>query len=83
MKNNILQDPLTNPTTFGIWLNFFIDSLGHGDKCYDGVRAGCLELLNTIQKRVQPKFNVFGHIHEGRNKGIQYKERSNDEATKK
>nr|XP_022324332.1 metallophosphoesterase MPPED2-like [Crassostrea virginica]XP_022324333.1 metallophosphoesterase MPPED2-like [Crassostrea virginica] len=39
--------------------------LGHGDKCYDGVRAGCLELLNTIQKRVQPKFNIFGHIHEG------------------
>ncbi|XP_061188153.1 metallophosphoesterase MPPED2-like isoform X2 [Saccostrea echinata] len=38
--------------------------LGHGDKCYDGLRAGCLELLNTVQKRIQPKYHVFGHIHE-------------------
>ena len=29
--------------------------------------AGCVELLNTVQQRVKPKFHVFGHIHEGRN----------------
>ncbi|MGH0122055.1 UNVERIFIED_CONTAM: hypothetical protein FKN15_001780 [Acipenser sinensis] len=28
-------------------------------------RVGCMELLNTVQKRVQPKLHVFGHIHEG------------------
>uniref|UniRef100_A0A8C4Q394 Metallophosphoesterase domain containing 1 n=1 Tax=Eptatretus burgeri TaxID=7764 RepID=A0A8C4Q394_EPTBU len=28
-------------------------------------RAGCVELLNTVQKRVRPKLHVFGHIHEG------------------
>ncbi|KAK1906228.1 Metallophosphoesterase domain containing protein 1 [Dissostichus eleginoides] len=28
-------------------------------------RVGCMELLNTVQRRVQPKFHVFGHIHEG------------------
>lgn len=38
--------------------------LGHGDKCFDGIRAGCVDLLNTIQQRVQPKYHVFGHIHE-------------------
>jgi len=39
--------------------------LGHGDKCQSGARAGCSELLATIQKRVKPKYHVFGHIHEG------------------
>ncbi|KAK3100207.1 hypothetical protein FSP39_016322 [Pinctada imbricata] len=39
--------------------------IGHGDSCFDGQKAGCVELLNTIQKRVKPKFHVFGHIHEG------------------
>ncbi|CAI9735082.1 metallophosphoesterase domain-containing protein 1-like isoform X1 [Octopus vulgaris] len=38
--------------------------LGYGDLCRSGLRAGCVDLLNTIQKRVQPKFHVFGHIHE-------------------
>ncbi|KAL4624974.1 metallophosphoesterase domain-containing protein 1, partial [Arapaima gigas] len=28
-------------------------------------RVGCVELLNTVQRRVQPKLHVFGHIHEG------------------
>ncbi|XP_030004129.1 metallophosphoesterase domain-containing protein 1 [Sphaeramia orbicularis] len=28
-------------------------------------RVGCMELLNTVQRRVQPKLHVFGHIHEG------------------
>lgn len=39
--------------------------LGHGDLCCSGVRAGCVELLATVQKRVKPKYHVFGHIHEG------------------
>uniref|UniRef100_A0A1I8NXL7 Calcineurin-like phosphoesterase domain-containing protein n=1 Tax=Stomoxys calcitrans TaxID=35570 RepID=A0A1I8NXL7_STOCA len=39
--------------------------VGHGDLCCSGVRAGCVELLTTIQKRVRPKYHVFGHIHEG------------------
>ena len=45
-------------------LNFVY--LGHGDKCFDDLRAGCVELLQTIQKRVKPKFHIFGHIHEGK-----------------
>ncbi|XP_063053332.1 metallophosphoesterase MPPED2-like [Engraulis encrasicolus] len=28
-------------------------------------RAGCVELLNTVQRRVRPKLHAFGHIHEG------------------
>lgn len=39
--------------------------VGHGDLCCTGVRAGCVELLSTVQKRVRPKYHVFGHIHEG------------------
>lgn len=39
--------------------------LGHGDLCCSGVRAGCVDLLTTVQKRVKPKYHVFGHIHEG------------------
>ncbi|XP_065359452.1 UPF0046 protein C25E10.12 [Calliphora vicina] len=39
--------------------------VGHGDLCCSGVRAGCVELLTTIQKRVKPKYHVFGHVHEG------------------
>ncbi|XP_070533949.1 metallophosphoesterase MPPED2-like [Ptychodera flava] len=39
--------------------------LGHGDKTMSEQRAGCMELLNTIQKRVKPKYHIFGHIHEG------------------
>ncbi len=39
--------------------------LGHGDKCQGGARAGCSELLSTIQERVKPKYHIFGHIHEG------------------
>lgn len=39
--------------------------VGHGDLCCSGVRAGCVELLTTIQQRVKPKYHVFGHIHEG------------------
>lgn len=32
-------------------------------------RVGCVELLNTVQRRVQPRLHVFGHIHEGRRGG--------------
>lgn len=38
--------------------------LGHGDLCSSGHRAGCLDLLEAIQ-RVRPRYHVFGHIHEG------------------
>ena len=35
-------------------------------------RVGCMELLNTVQRRVQPKLHVFGHIHEGTDTSAQY-----------
>lgn len=38
---------------------------GHGDLTGGNNNVGCVELLNTVQKRVKPKFHVFGHIHEG------------------
>ncbi|XP_050404566.2 metallophosphoesterase MPPED2 [Patella vulgata] len=38
--------------------------LGYGDMCSGNNRAGCAELLFTIQRRVKPKYHVFGHIHE-------------------
>ncbi|KAI1700172.1 calcineurin-like phosphoesterase domain-containing protein [Ditylenchus destructor] len=41
--------------------------LGHNDlvvrRSYSE-RVGCAELLNVVEKRVRPKFHVFGHIHE-------------------
>ncbi|CAL1546111.1 unnamed protein product [Lymnaea stagnalis] len=39
--------------------------LGHGDLCSNKLRAGCVELLTTVQTRVKPKYHLFGHIHEG------------------
>lgn len=39
--------------------------IGHGDFCFDGQRAGCVELLTTVQQRVKPQYHIFGHIHEG------------------
>ena len=39
---------------------------GHGDLCTHGGRAGCVNLLLTIQQRVRPAYHVFGHIHEGK-----------------
>ncbi len=38
--------------------------LGRGDLCRTGNRAGCLELLRTVQNDVKPRIHVFGHIHE-------------------
>lgn len=40
--------------------------IGHGDLVCSGIRAGCVELLSTVQQRVKPRYHVFGHIHEGR-----------------
>jgi len=34
------------------------------DECFDGKRAGCEELVHAV-KRTNPKYHVFGHIHEG------------------
>ncbi|CAG0920542.1 unnamed protein product [Notodromas monacha] len=39
--------------------------VGHGDHTITGIRAGCVELLNSVQKRIRPRYHVFGHIHEG------------------
>lgn len=39
--------------------------IGHGDLTCSGVRAGCVDLLETVRSRVQPRYHVFGHIHEG------------------
>ena len=40
--------------------------LGHGDMCLPGRnRAGCVDLLEVVTKRVKPLVHVFGHIHEG------------------
>ncbi|XP_063235415.1 UPF0046 protein C25E10.12 isoform X2 [Bacillus rossius redtenbacheri] len=39
--------------------------VGYGDLCCSGVRAGCVELLATVQQRVRPRYHVFGHVHEG------------------
>ncbi|CAH2011797.1 unnamed protein product [Acanthoscelides obtectus] len=39
--------------------------LGHGDLAHSKVRTGCVELLNTVIRRVKPKYHIFGHIHEG------------------
>lgn len=34
------------------------------DKTFQGLEVGCEMLLNRIEQ-IQPKYNVFGHIHEG------------------
>ena len=39
--------------------------LGFGDLTCTGVRAGCVELLHSVQRRIRPKYHVYGHIHEG------------------
>lgn len=46
--------------------------LGRGDLAVDSDwfdryrHAGCLDLLHEVQRRVQPRVHIFGHIHEGR-----------------
>ncbi|CAI4230839.1 unnamed protein product [Auanema sp. JU1783] len=39
--------------------------VGHGDMMSNGQRMGCVELLNSVTKRIKPKYHVFSHIHEG------------------
>lgn len=38
--------------------------LGHGDTTYDGRAVGCEDLLHRIQA-IEPRYHLFGHIHEG------------------
>ena len=38
---------------------------GYGDRCFDGRRVGCADLLQHLG-RVKPRVNLFGHIHEDR-----------------
>ena len=51
-------------TTFNCVL--ILSIAGHGDTTKGGINAGCLELLNTVQRRVKPQYHVFGHIHESK-----------------
>ncbi len=37
---------------------------GHGDRTGRGDFAGCKDLLEIVEK-TQPRYHVFGHIHEG------------------
>ena len=39
--------------------------VGYGDLTTTGQRAGGVDLLHTVQKRVRPKYHIYGHIHEG------------------
>lgn len=39
--------------------------VGHGDICLYGGHVGCVELLTEVQKRIKPRYHIFGHIHEG------------------
>lgn len=38
--------------------------VGHGDLCIYNRHVGCVELLSVVQRRVRPRYHVFGHIHE-------------------
>ncbi|CAN8023152.1 unnamed protein product [Ixodes persulcatus] len=38
--------------------------VGHGDFCVYDRHVGCVELLGVVQRRVRPRYHVFGHIHE-------------------
>jgi len=40
-------------------------SVGHGDLCSSGLRAGCVDLLQEVLERIRPSHHIFGHIHEG------------------
>ncbi|VDM61484.1 unnamed protein product [Angiostrongylus costaricensis] len=45
-----------------------IPPLGHGDfnswNKMDGILAGDVELLNSVEQRIMPKYHVFGHVHQ-------------------
>ena len=36
--------------------------VGYGDLCCTGVRAGCVELLNTVRLRVRPKVASINYV---------------------
>jgi Icc-related predicted phosphoesterase len=38
---------------------------GIGDQTARGEKVGCRDLLDSIEKRIRPKWHIFGHIHEG------------------
>ncbi|XP_063693485.1 UPF0046 protein C25E10.12-like [Bolinopsis microptera] len=38
--------------------------VGHGDRCADSSRAGCVNLLQQVQLRIKPQYQVFGHVQE-------------------
>ncbi|RUS71448.1 hypothetical protein EGW08_020789, partial [Elysia chlorotica] len=40
-------------------------ALGFGDFILRRKHVGCVELLNSVTKRIKPKYVVSGHIHEG------------------
>lgn len=61
---DILKKWQTIPTDIDILMTHG-PPVGHGDLTGGNNNVGCVELLNTVQKRVKPKFHVFGHIHEG------------------
>ena len=58
-KWNLIPEDVDVPITHG-------PPLGFGDLTCTGVRAGCVELLHSVQKRIRPKYHVYGHIHEGK-----------------
>jgi len=39
--------------------------LGHGDALGKKKKAGCVDLLHSVQQVVRPALHVFGHVHEG------------------
>lgn len=40
------------------------------DRCWDGRRVGCEDLLDAV-RRLRPRLHVFGHIHESRGREAQ------------
>jgi Icc-related predicted phosphoesterase/glutaredoxin len=39
--------------------------LGHGDVLDKKKKAGCVDLLHSVQQVVRPSLHIFGHVHEG------------------
>jgi Icc-related predicted phosphoesterase len=39
--------------------------LGHGDVLDKKKKAGCVDLLHSVQQVVRPALHIFGHVHEG------------------
>lgn len=69
VKNQTVQKLVLRPAKVArsMWI-YWKSVIGHGDynswqKC-DGLLAGCADLLNTVEKRVKPKYHIFGHIHQ-------------------